>query len=205
MRMFGLTGGIASGKSTVARMLREKGFPVVNADELAREAVAKGSDGLQEIVHHFGPGILTAEGELDRPKMAEIVFHDPEKRRILNAITHPRIAMESLRRRQELEEKGVIAAFYEAPLLFENQLHLAMDASVLVAAPEETQIQRAMERDGMTREQAGARLRSQMKLAEKLPLADYVINNNRSLKDLEKMVQCLIERLNDDFKLGLSL
>src|SRR3954471_3696068 len=119
LSVFGLTGGIGSGKSTVSALLRERGVPVVDADELAREAVAVGSDGLREVVAAFGPDVLGPDGNLDRKQLGALVFSDPEARKRLNSITHPRVRQLSQRRFAELERQGVALAGYDVPLLFE--------------------------------------------------------------------------------------
>src|ERR1041384_5159201 len=119
LRVFGITGGIGSGKSQVARLLREREVPVVDADELAREVVAPGSAGLAEITGSFGPDVLAADGSLDRKRVATLVFSDESARKRLNAITHPRVRQLSQARFAELEQRGVTLAGYDVPLLFE--------------------------------------------------------------------------------------
>jgi dephospho-CoA kinase len=177
LRLFGLTGGIGSGKSTVARRFRERGLPVIDADELARLAVARGTDGLREVVDRFGKGVLDAAGELDRKKLAAVVFGDDVARRALNAITHPRVAALSAERSAELERRGEPLACYEVPLLFEAHLEEAFRPVVVVTAPLEVQVERARARDGSTPDDVLARVRAQMPLTEKLKRADYVIDN----------------------------
>jgi dephospho-CoA kinase len=178
LRLFGLTGGIGSGKSTVARRLRERGVPVIDADQLAREVVAKGTPGLSEIVARFGEGVLDENGELDRKRLAALVFKDDEARRALNAITHPRVAALAAERAAELDARGEPLACYEVPLLFEGRLDGVLKPVVVVAAPVETQVARAVARDGGTPEDALARVRAQMPLEEKIRRADHVIDNS---------------------------
>ncbi len=185
MHLFGLTGGIASGKSAVARRLRARGVPVLDADLLAREVVEKGSDGLEAVVVAFGPDVLTPEGTLDRAKLAAVVFSDPAKRKQLEAITHPRISALTMRRAAELAEKGEPLACYEAALLVENGIADAFRPLVVVAAPESVQVARAAVRDGADAEAVRARIRAQMPLAAKVAAADFVIQNDGSLADLE--------------------
>jgi len=180
IRVFGLTGGIGSGKSTVAARFRARGVPVIDADVLAREVVARGSPGLSEIVESFGEGVLDSEGNLDRPKLAEIVFHDESARQRLNAITHPRVRDLALSRVQELGEKGEPLACYEVPLLIETGLTDVLRPLVVVVVDEATQVERTVARDGSSSEHARARIASQMPLAEKAKLADHVIDNSGS-------------------------
>lgn len=186
LRLFGLTGGLASGKSAVAALLRARGMPVIDADQLAREVVAPGSEGLEAVVAAFGRGILCADGSLDRAALAEIVFGDAAKRRTLNGILHPRIGALTAERAAELEARGEPLACYEAALLVENGLADAFRPLVVVAVPEEIQIARAMARDGATEEHVRARLRAQMPLSAKIAAADHVIDNAGSLEQTER-------------------
>lgn len=175
--LFGLTGGLGSGKSTVAARFRAQGLPVIDADVLAREVVAKGTEGLAEVVRALGPEVLLPDGSLDRARVAAMVFSDEEKRRQLNAIVHPRIAALTAERAAALEAQGEPLACYEAALLVENRLADAFRPLVVVAVPEEIQVARAMARDGATEAQVRARLAAQLPLADKVALADYVIDN----------------------------
>lgn len=188
IRVFGLTGGLASGKSSVARMLRERNVPVIDADMLAREVVEKGSDGLAEIVKLFGEEVLLPDGSMDRPKVAQIVFGDADKRRALNRIVHPRIAALSAERISALDAAGEPIACYEAPLLVENGLADAFRPLVVVAASEEVQVARAMARDAATEEQVRARLAAQLPLAAKVAAADFVIDNGGDAAATERQV-----------------
>jgi dephospho-CoA kinase len=182
IHVFGLTGGIGSGKSTVAKRFRERGLGVIDADELAREVVAPGTPGLGEIVEEFGKEVLDASGALDRPKLAELVFGDEAKRRRLNAITHPRVRELSQERVAALDAKGEPLACYEVPLLVESGLADILRPLVVVSVDEATQIARTTMRDGSTEEHAQKRVRSQMPLADKAKLADYVIDNSGSIE-----------------------
>ncbi len=178
MHLFGLTGGIASGKSAVAAHFRTRGLPVVDADVLAREVVAKGTEGLAELVAAFGPGVLGPDGELDRKAVAAIVFADATKRKILNGITHPRITMETMKRAQAYGEAGEPLVCYEAALIVENGGADMLRPLVVVAVSPEVQLARAMARDGSTEEEAKKRLDSQVPLADKLAAADIVVDNS---------------------------
>jgi dephospho-CoA kinase len=184
VRLFGLTGGIASGKSVVAARLRARGVPVIDADELAREVVAPGTEGLADVVRAFGREVLQTDGALDRKAVARVVFADEAKRRALNAITHPRITALTLERSAELARKGEPLACYEAALIVENGLADAFRPLVVVSAPEGVQIARSVARDGASEEDARARIRAQMPLEEKARVADVVIENTGSLEDL---------------------
>ncbi len=186
MHLFGLTGGIASGKSAVAARLRERGVPVIDADQLAREAVAKGSDGLAAVTRLFGPEVLLPDGTLDRKKVAAAVFGDEEKRKALNAIVHPIVTMLTFKAASRLRDEGEALACYEAALIVENGVADAFRPLIVVSAPEDLQIARATARDGSTADEARARIRAQMPLAEKTAVADYVIENTGTLEDLNR-------------------
>ncbi|HTQ02633.1 MAG TPA: dephospho-CoA kinase [Polyangiaceae bacterium] len=181
MHVFGLTGGLASGKSVVAARFVRRGLPVVNADQLAREVVVPGSDGLAAVVAAFGPAVLGEGGALDRKALGKRVFSDPEARRRLEAITHPRIQAAKRARMAELERLGEPLACYEVPLLVEVGLTEELRPVVVVAATEAHQIERAMRRDGMSEADARARLNAQLPLARKIAVADFVIRNDGSL------------------------
>lgn len=181
-RVIGLTGGIGSGKSTVASFVRERGHDVVDADALAREIVQPGEPAHRELVQAFGHEILRADGSIDRPKLAALVFADEKARRTLNAITHPRIAAAAHARLAALRAEGASLAFYEAALLVENRLHELpglLDALCVVALDPDEQIRRALERagGGMSEEELRQRIAAQLPLAAKVAVADYVIDN----------------------------
>jgi dephospho-CoA kinase len=197
IRVFGLTGGVGSGKSTVAAHLRARGVPVIDADELAREVVAPGTEGLRAVVAAFGEGVLTPEGSLDRGKVAEIVFAAPEKRRTLNGILHPRIGALGLTRIAALEAKGEALVCYEAALLVENGLADMFRPLVVVAVPEEAQIARAMARDHATEEQVRARIAAQLPLAAKIAAADHVIDNGGDRMATEKRTDEVLEAIRE--------
>jgi dephospho-CoA kinase len=182
----GLTGGIASGKSTVARTLIAQGVGLVDADQLAREVVAPGSEGLAEIVTSFGHEVLAPDGSLDREKMAARVFGDDEARARLNTITHPRIGQLSAQRLAELHGSDCVYVVYDAPLLVEVGAHRGMDALIVVASDVETQVARVMRRDGSSEADARKRIAAQFPLERKVEVADYVIDNSGTLQDLER-------------------
>jgi dephospho-CoA kinase len=195
VHLFGLTGGIASGKSTVASRLRERGVPVIDADRLAREVVAPGTEGLKAIVEAFGPGVLGPDGALDRKALAALVFVDDAGRQRLNAITHPRISLLTMQRSAELSARGEPLACYEAALLVENGAANAFRPLVVVACPEEAQIARAQARDGATRDEAVARIRAQKPLAEKVAVADFVIDTNAAIEETLRRTDEVLEAI----------
>jgi dephospho-CoA kinase len=185
MKLIGLTGGIASGKSTAGRLLAARGVPVVDADVLAREAVVPGSPGLAAIVARFGGGILQADGALDRKALGAIVFADADARRDLNAIVHPEVARLAADKLAALRESGAPAAVYEVPLLFESGLEPMFDAILVVACSDETQLHRLMQRDGLDEAAARQRLAAQMPLADKRARATRVIENEGGVDALD--------------------
>lgn len=189
----GLTGGVASGKSTVSAMLRELGAVVVDADLLAREVVTVGTDGLAEIVAAFGPGVLTSDGELDRPAMGAIVFADDEARRRLEAIIHPRVRRRGAQMEAEAGPDAVVV--HDIPLLAETGQASSFDAVVVVDVPVETQVERMVTLRGMTREEAEARIAAQASREERLAIATHVIENTGTLEDLRERVTEVFESL----------
>lgn len=183
-RLFGLTGNIASGKSTVARRFAARGVPVLDADRFARDVVAPGTEGLREIVTAFGPGVLDAAGAVDRRALGAIVFADADKRARLNAITHPRIAAATQAALAALQAQHTPVGCYEASLLVENGVADAFRPLVVVLAPEARQRAWLMDRDGLAEPEALARIASQLAAADKARVADLVIENGGSLDDL---------------------
>lgn len=193
--IFGLTGGIASGKSTVTNLFRaEEGVSIVDADKVAREIVAPGTRGLEMVVAAFGPDILQKDGHLDRPKLGAIVFADPTKRRLLDGILGLLIEQVIAERTTLLQRKYPLVGV-DAALIFEKGLDKQYKPVVVVAVDEEIQIARVMERDNFTREEAQARIKAQLPLAEKVARADFVIWNNEGLPELEAKVKKVLEQL----------
>jgi dephospho-CoA kinase len=195
VHLFGLTGGIASGKSAVAARLRARGVPVIDADQLAREVVAPGTEGLGAIVSAFGPGVLGPDGALDRKALAAIVFNDEGRRRRLNGLTHPRISLLTMQRSAELSARGEPLACYEAALLVENGAADAFRPLVVVACPEEIQIARMQARDGATSGEAVARIRAQKPLAEKVAVADFVVDTSGAMEDTVRRTDEVLEAI----------
>lgn len=194
MRVIGLTGGIASGKSTVARLLERLGARVIDADQLARESVQPGQPAYEEIVREFGSAILAPDGTINRKALGAIVFADPEARRRLESVTHPaigRLAEEYLARFRAAGEKVV---FYMAPLLIEAGVTSRVGEIWVVYADQETQVRRVMARDSVSRDEALQRLAAQMPMDEKVRFGRVVIDNAGTLEELERQVSEVWER-----------
>jgi dephospho-CoA kinase len=189
----GLTGGVASGKSTVSAMLAELGAVVVDADVLAREVVAPGTDGLAEVVAAFGPEVLRAEGALDRPAVGAIVFADQEKRRVLEGIIHPRVRARAAKIEAAAPEGAVVV--HDIPLLTETGQAGSFDAVVVVDVPVETQVERMVSLRGMSPEDAQARVDAQASREERLAVATYVVDNTGTLEELRDRVHSVYAEL----------
>jgi dephospho-CoA kinase len=189
----GLTGGVGAGKSAVSAILRELGAVVVDADVLAREVVAKGTEGLAAVVEAFGPEVLTADGELDRPAVAAVVFADEAARRRLEGIIHPLVRA----RGAEIEAAAPPGAVvvHDIPLLVESGQGDAFDAVLVVDVPVETQIDRLVRYRGMPRAEAEARVAAQATREERLKAATYVVDNTGTLEDLRERVTEVFEQL----------
>ena len=196
--LLGVTGGIATGKTTVVRMLEELGAPVIDFDLLAREVVEPGEPALKDIVGYFGEEILLKDGSLDREKLSGIVFQDAEKRKTLESFTHPRIYEASCRQVKKIIEKDPNAIIQlDIPLLIEQNLQHMVHKVLVVYIPREKQIERLIERDGVSREGAVDRLGAQLPIDEKLSKADFVIYNEKTLEETEKQVDDLWKVLKD--------
>ncbi|ALQ16635.1 dephospho-CoA kinase [Listeria monocytogenes] len=193
-KTIGLTGSVATGKSTVSNMIQQAGIPLVDADIAARKVVEPGTEGLKEIVAYFGEEILLADGTLNRAKLGEIIFKDKEKREKLNEITHPRVKDYMLEARERFFRAGEELVFFDIPLLFESHLESLVDQIVVVWTTPETELKRLMERNNLTKEDALRRIESQMGIDEKARKADFVIDNNESLEKTQKQVYTFIER-----------
>ena len=196
--LIGLTGGIACGKTTVARMLTARGAVVIDADQVARDVVRPGSDGLAAIEDAFGPEVIDADGALNRPRLGAIVFGDPQARRRLEAITHPLIATLSMTRIAEALGSGAPLVVYDAALLVESGRADQFRPLVVVKTTRASQIERLMSRDGLDKAAAEARLASQMDIEAKASLADHVIDNTGSLDETEAQIARLWEDLGLD-------
>ncbi len=195
MRLIGLTGGIATGKSTVAQILTDLGAAVVDADALAHEVTAPGSEAVAAIGQELGREFVRADGSLDRPRLAERVFADDALRVRLNAIVHPRVRRRMLERVAEIELGGADVIVLDVPLLLEARQAYDVDTVWLVYAPETVQIERLMARNGLTREQAVLRVHAQMPIEAKRRLADVVIDNTQDRVALRRQVEALYRAL----------
>ncbi|WP_424237296.1 dephospho-CoA kinase [Bhargavaea ginsengi] len=194
--IIGLTGSIASGKSTVSNMLRERGFPIVDADLVARLVVEPGQPALEKIRQEFGDGVILGDGTMDRAAVGERIFNDPSERKKLNDIVHPAIRQEMLRQRDRHFENGARTVVMDIPLLFESRLQHYADKILVVSVSEETQLKRLMERDGFTEKDARARISSQLPISEKERGADAVIYNNGTIGESEKQLEQILDSWN---------
>lgn len=184
MFKIGLTGGIASGKSTVLTYFKDKGIPYIDADIVAREVVEPGTEGLQAIVETFGSHVLHADGTLNREALGAIVFHNEEKRQLLNSCLKTHIRNRIMELTSQYEQGNTPILIYDIPLLIEGEWYTMMDEVWLVYVNETTQIERLMSRNGYTREDALARINSQMRLDDKRAYADIIVDNNGTPHDL---------------------
>jgi len=192
-RLVGLTGGIGTGKSTVARMIRDLGVPVIDADLLARQVVEPGQPAHAEIAAAW-PDVVDQAGVIDRKKLAERIFADPASRARLEVITHPRITERALEQADQFRRQGLQVAFLEAALLVETGLHRRLDGLVLVVASEEQQVSRVMAREGCTRDQVLARLHAQLPLEEKRRSATDIIDNSGDEATTQRQVEALVHK-----------
>ncbi|MHB1501470.1 MAG: dephospho-CoA kinase [Candidatus Dormibacteria bacterium] len=193
-RVVALTGGIATGKSTVAAVLAELGATVIDADHLARQAVAPGSEGLQAVLDRFGPEMLTEDGALDRGRVAELVFHQPRERAALEAIVHPLVTELSRSAIQAATRAGAPLIVYEIPLLFEVGKAADFPTSILAYLRPELQLQRLMERSRLSRGPAEARIAAQMPIDDKRALATWVVDTSGTLDETREQVRNLWHR-----------
>ena len=201
----GLTGGIACGKSTVARMLVNKGALLIDADQIARELVKPGKPAWVEIVNWLGEDVLCEDGNLNRPRVAELVFENDLYLQKINAIIHPRVNELFMERSNELEKDYPDRIqIWDIPLLFEAGFQDRVDYIVVVACSEDIQIKRLTDRDGLSRDEAIRRIRSQLELEKKINAADYVINNDGGKGILKEQVDLLWKKLEDRHHLGVA-
>lgn len=194
--IIGLTGSIASGKSTVAKMLKEYGLPIVDADLIARLVVEPGTPTLQKIVDVFGEDILTEDGAMNRQKVGAIIFNDEEKRKALNGIIHPAIRQEMLRQKDEHLANGAQSVVMDIPLLFESKLQHFVEKILVVSVTEETQLKRLMNRNQLSEEEATVRISSQLPLLIKEQGADAVIYNNGTIEETKAQLQKILQQWN---------
>lgn len=188
MKWIGLTGGIGSGKSSVSKLLRDTGYEVIDADVVAQSCLEKGTPTYNQVIEEFGKSLLSENETIDRIKLASLVFGNRDQLEKLEAIIHPAVQAEVIRKRKQLERSHVKAAFYDVPLLFEKKLTDQFDFVVVVYCSEDQQIERVMQRNKFSKEQVLERIHNQMPLAEKKNLADYTIDNSKGLADLDNSV-----------------
>lgn len=190
--IIGLTGSIASGKSTVAKMMTELGLPIVDADVVARVVVEPGTETLKIIAQNFGDDILLEDGNLNRAKLGNIIFHEPAKRKILNDIIHPAVRAEMLRQRDALLAAGEKHVVMDIPLLFESKLQHFVERILVVSVKEEVQLRRLMERNALSEEDALARIHSQLPITVKEKGAHAVIYNNEKLEQTKEQLEKIL-------------
>ena len=200
MKLLGLTGGIGSGKSTVASIMASLGACVVDADVLARQAVAPGTEALSLIIEHFGHEVLDTNQALNRRELGRRVFADPSARQTLEHIVHPAVAALAAAAFQHAREKGVLLAVYDVPLLFENHLENSFDKTAVVWADLSHRRRRLSQRDALSEEEINDRIAAQLPLEDKVQRADYVINNNGSVEQTARLAEILYALLTQGAK-----
>ncbi|MDQ0215475.1 dephospho-CoA kinase [Oikeobacillus pervagus] len=194
--IIGLTGGIASGKSTVSKMLKEKGFTIIDADVAARVVVEPKKLAYEQIVQTFGKVILQEDGTIDRAKLGSIVFHHEEERLKLNQIVHPAVRSYMLEEKDRAIATGKQTIIMDIPLLFESKLQWMVEKIIVVFVDEETQITRLQERNSFSKEEALARIQSQLPLTDKVKEAHIVIDNSGTVEETQRQVENMIKKLN---------
>jgi dephospho-CoA kinase len=195
MKVVGLTGGIASGKSIVSGMMADFGAKIIDLDQIAREVVEPNKPAWQEIIEYFGEKILLSDRTIDRKKLGEMIFANSEAREKLNEITHSRIVRELFKLIERYRREKQVLVVVDAALLFETKMDGWLKPVIVVSANEEKQIKRLQDRDGYRREQALKRIQAQMPLKEKVRHADYVINNSGSWEDTRKQVETVWKKI----------
>lgn len=198
MLKIGLTGSIGTGKSTVSKLLRERGIAVIDADLLAREIVKKGQECLNDLKNVFGNQVLTIDGELDRKKLGQIVFSDDSKLELLNSVTHPHIRRRIKAQMNELESKNNKVIVLDIPLLFEAKMEDLVDIILVVFAKEEIQIKRITERDNCTQEEAMRIIKTQISQQDKISKSDYTIDNSGTIEELKEKLNGFLEKIEEN-------
>ncbi|MEP9407204.1 dephospho-CoA kinase [Peribacillus frigoritolerans] len=191
-QIIGITGGIASGKSTVSLYLQELGFTIVDADLASRAVVEPGEEAYHQVVKAFGEDILLTDGNIDRVKLGSIIFNDQEKRLLLNGIVHPAVRNWMRVKTEAALSSGEETVFMDIPLLFESKLTFMVDKTLLIYVDEQVQLKRLMNRNGLSETEALARINSQMPLADKKALADAVIDNNGDINETKRQVKSIL-------------
>jgi dephospho-CoA kinase len=192
--IIGLTGSIASGKSTVSNMLKEKGYPIVDADKIARQVVEPGTPVIKEIAEHFGDEVLNEDGSLNREKLGERIFRSEEERKKLNSIIHPAIRNEMIRQKEQWISKGAGTVILDIPLLFESKLQSFVEKIIVVSVTPEIQKQRLIARNELNEQEAADRINSQLPMVEKEAGADAVIDNNGTIEETKMQVETLLDK-----------
>lgn len=191
--VIGLTGSIATGKSTVSKMIAEYNIPIIDADLISRDIVSPGKDAYHQVVKCFGKVILFKDGTINRKQLGQLIFSNEENRRKLNDIMHPAIRIEMIRQKDLYIEKGEKCILLDIPLLFENNLTHLVDKTIVVIAEEEVQLKRLMKRDASTLEEAKQRIKSQISVSEKAKLADVVIDNNGTINATQSQLESVLK------------
>jgi len=194
-KVIGITGGIASGKSTVSNMIKKLGFTVLDADIASRKVVEPGEEAYEKVKEAFGEHIFHEDGTLNREKLGSLIFNDNEKRLILNSIIHPAVRKWMEDQQAAAFERGEAVVFQDIPLLFEGKLHHAFDHTILVYVDAEVQLERLIKRNGFSKEEAMARINSQMLLSEKRKLSDEIIDNNGSEEATRQQLLDILKKL----------
>ncbi|AGH96213.1 dephospho-CoA kinase [Pseudobdellovibrio exovorus] len=195
MKWIGLTGGIATGKSTAKKLIESLGSPVIDADEISHQLSAVDQAGYKAIVSHFGQEVLNTDLTLDRKKLGQMIFADESLKLQLEGILHPLIRAEVLRQKEHHRTSGAELCFYDVPLLFEKKLWSDFDATVLIWCDAYTQLQRLMARNGYTEEEALLRISNQIDLIDKVKMSTYCVDNSGDTEDLQKQLVKLLESL----------
>lgn len=191
----GLTGGIASGKSTVSAIFREMNIPVIDADQIAKEVVQNGRVAYSKIVEAFGKEILQEDLEINRAALGQIIFHNEQERQKLNSIVHPEVRSEMLKQKEQLIAEQYQLVVLDIPLLFESKLTYLVDQVIVVHVNELVQLERLQKRNNLSKEDALARIKSQLSLTEKAKMADFIIDNNGSIDETKEQVIKLVSKL----------
>lgn len=192
--MIGLTGSIASGKSTIAKMFTHLNIPVIDADQISRKVVEPGEEAYEGVIHQFGKGLLLPTGEINREKLGQIVFADENKRQQLNHIVHPVIRKEMIQQRDHYVKEKHHRVVLDIPLLYENQLTYLVEKTLVVYVDEATQLNRLMERNHYTKNEAWQRINSQMPMMEKATLATAVINNKGTKDESFEQLKVILQK-----------
>lgn len=194
--IIGLTGSIASGKSTISHLLEDKGYHIIDADLVARKVVEPGTSTLVEITKQFGNEVLHPDGTLNREVLGTIIFHNPAKRKQLNDLMHPAIREEMLAQRDDFKKQGIETIIMDIPLLFESRLQHFVEKILVVSVTEDIQLERLIKRNSLSIEEAKVRIQSQLPVSEKEKAADAVIYNNGSIEESKIQLERILEEWN---------